>query len=276
MAIEQGSLPFWMLSFSWMCCMGSAPWVALSHDIPGVVALMLVVYTLALIDWNFLAANKANRELMYAHGISDTYIYLIILFNYFVALGIMLPMKWLFMDGIDVCSVDLKLPVKVFLSITVADFFFTPCHKYMLHTWFPKLHMMHHCIVKPTPVTTFIGEPLDILVLEFVPMLIGILTFVIGCLKDPVLLFWTFTCLYVKVIMDHDENFKFPHYFHHKNTSGNYSFFIPRLDVKLGSQAPHKGETLRPLLHSSRAAQSATHATEDPTLRRSTEPKKCE
>jgi hypothetical protein len=77
--------------------------------------------------------------------------------------------------------------------------------------------------------STFIADPLDVVV-EFGSAMTGNLICALLVLRDPTALFWSLVVQLVWYILDHDENVKLPHFYHHKYINSNYNVYIKTKD----------------------------------------------
>jgi len=231
MSYKPGSLVSWSIGISWWALNFSSPFVVLKYTASGVLGLWLCSIVLWFLDWSLLESQAKNKEAMYSHGFTNTFIYGTTIFNYFVHFASLEILRWMFMKDIDIWDVTWQTPFLVAITSLISDAAFTPVHKYILHQWWPENHLLHHLCAHATAGCVYVADPLDILVFEVGSIAVGVVGFSIGVLHNPVVMFWTFVFLYTYFFMNHDENLHRPHWMHHRYTSGQYPFIVTWRDL---------------------------------------------
>jgi len=132
---------------------------------------------------------------------------------------------WYFLPDFTPC-ISLTAVLSVVLSIAVAETIFTSAHVYMhqfkmFGFW---VHKFHHCCLSSSISSNYVFNPLDGFLESYGPWLSAwaVYKFVV---KDPWGLWLSLYIIQTWYLLDHDENVRTPHWFHHKFIDSEYNAY---------------------------------------------------
>jgi len=119
---------------------------------------------------------------------------------------------------------DFKLVINVLVIMGLTEVYFITVHK-LMHRYYPNLHKLHHCCLRPSYTTNMFFDNLDSFLEATFPIIIADL-FTIFYSKDYFALIVVYAIISTWYSMDHDEYLKPPHWYHHKFINSNYGVYI--------------------------------------------------
>lgn len=134
-------------------------------------------------------------------------------------------MAWYFVPEFEAAGRPAVL-VSLVLSLAVAEFVFTTMHikmheVMMFGEW---AHKFHHCCLNASLSSNYLFTPLDGLIESFGPWLSawGVYKFIV---QDSFGLWVSLYVIQQWYMLDHDENIRTPHFFHHKHVDAEYTAY---------------------------------------------------
>eukprot|EP01114_Cavostelium_apophysatum_P008285 TRINITY_DN2066_c0_g1_i2.p2 TRINITY_DN2066_c0_g1~~TRINITY_DN2066_c0_g1_i2.p2 ORF type:complete len:264 (+),score=39.09 TRINITY_DN2066_c0_g1_i2:105-896(+) len=216
-------------AFSWFttifcaACIITIPFMYLYIEgLTGYYISVLMNVLIVAFDHASSDAMWKNYPILARNGFSKMQI---ILANLFVMttpyFTVCLLVKYLF-EGMEWKFTWTLIPAMIFHHF-VSEAIFTFNHKHVMHHHFPKVHLMHHCCVNSCASINFIFNPIDFF-LEFGAPLIAVLLGM-AIFQDQLAGFLSLSGMSAWYFMDHDENIKTRHYFHHKFINSEYYIY---------------------------------------------------
>jgi len=133
---------------------------------------------------------------------------------------------WYFVPDFTI-AFSCKALLSLVFSLAAAEAVFTSAHVFMHQYKFLELwiHKFHHCCLSASVSSNYIFNPIDGLLESFGPWLAAwaVYEFV---MKDAFGLWLSLYVIQAWYTMDHDENIRTPHWFHHKYIDSEYTSYV--------------------------------------------------
>jgi len=132
---------------------------------------------------------------------------------------------WYFLPEVTP-TLSMSAALSVILSLALAECVFTSAHVYMhqFQMFGTYVHMFHHCCLSSSISSNYVFHPVDGFLESYGPWL-SAWTVYLFIVKDPWGLLLSLYVMQTWYLLDHDENVRAPHWFHHKFIDSEYNAY---------------------------------------------------
>ncbi|CAE8732342.1 unnamed protein product [Polarella glacialis] len=178
------------------------------------------------IDWRISPTTEANLSRLAAHGYGRHSIMVLMLVNLVSTNALVALIAAHFQCFEAPLRLDGALAAAVGTNLVASELAFTAGH-YLLHKscTLAPFHVLHHCCRPCSWSSNLLFHPLD-MAIEFTGPFFVLLATHRLIWRDPLALLVSLTVLHTWYAVDHSENARLYHYYHHKHIDAVYTIYI--------------------------------------------------
>jgi hypothetical protein len=176
-----------------------------------------------LIDYYTSNATKYNLSILHKNGYDSSEIFKLNILKFSKRFVIFNVIFCYILNDIK-AHYDLSLLTNVIIMLILTEIYFTIAHK-ALHRYYPEIHKLHHCCLRPSVTTNLFFDELDLFLELNLPQIL-IYLFTVFVTGDYFAMIVALAIANTWYAMDHDEYLKLPHWYHHCYINSNYGVYL--------------------------------------------------
>lgn len=158
-----GGVVGWMYTILWIASTIHSNAAVYLYGFPvGIVVGVLVNWTVAAAEVFVTPSVWDNWEVMKKNGYTAGYLLFCILANTGIVVA-QTTFLYNHMPTLPSINFDLSFFLVVFFNFFFGEIAFTFGHR-LIHSYFPKLHLLHHCCLFPSYTSNYFFDPLDLFI----------------------------------------------------------------------------------------------------------------